>query len=154
MIQQSTITARMRDAIIEARKAMKKGDVPVGCVIVDAVSGKVIGRGHNQTHHGHDATGHAEIIAIRKACRRARSSFLNHADIYVTLEPCPMCATAISLSRIRRVYFGAYDVKGGGIDHGPRIYETARNLHIPQTYGGIEESVCADMLRAFFHPKR
>ena len=102
----------------------------------------------------HDPTAHAELIAIQAACRVVGSERLNDLDIYVTLEPCPMCAQAISLARLRRLYFGAADAKGGGVEHGPRIFAQPTCHHVPEVYGGIDETRASVLLRDFFRDRR
>ncbi len=143
----------MKQAFISAFRAKSHDDVPIGAVIVR--DGKIIARGENRVQKRLNPTLHAEIVAINAACKKLGTKFLDDCDIYVTLEPCPMCATAISLARIRNVYFAATDEKGGGIISGPRIYDTARNLWKPgvlQTPEYAEES--AKLLREFFAARR
>ncbi len=143
----------MKQALILARRASAHQDVPIGAVIVH--NGKIIARGENQVQLRKNPTLHAEIVAINRACKKLGAKFLDDCDIYVTLEPCPMCATAISLARIGNIYFAAPDVKGGGITSGTRIYETARNLWKPmvdQMPEYAEDS--AELLRAFFAARR
>jgi tRNA(Arg) A34 adenosine deaminase TadA len=127
--------------------------VPVGAVLVGA-DGVVLARAGNRTRELSDPTAHAEMLAIRAACAALKSERLAGADLYVTLEPCPMCATAISFARIRRLYFGATDSKGGGVEHGPRIFSLPSCHHAPEVYGGIEETRSAALLRAFFAGRR
>jgi tRNA(Arg) A34 adenosine deaminase TadA len=127
--------------------------VPVGAVLVGS-DGAVLARAGNRTRELSDPTAHAEMLAIRAACAALGSERLTGCDLYVTLEPCPMCATAISLARIRRLYFGAADPKGGGVEHGPRIFSQPSCHHGPQIYGGIEETRSAALLRAFFAARR
>ncbi|WP_421782879.1 nucleoside deaminase [Kiloniella litopenaei] len=141
-------------ALEEAKKAAAAGEVPVGAVIVDRESGQVLAQAHNRVERDHDPTAHAEVLAIRAVGEQQNSARLENCDLYVTLEPCPMCATAISFARIQRVYYGAYDPKGGGVDHGPRIYEHTTCHHVPEVYGGIREQECAEILRAFFQSRR
>lgn len=143
----------MQDALVEARAADARGETPVGAVVVNP-AGEIVARAGNRTREASDPTGHAEILAIRDACAALGSERLPGHDLYVTLEPCPMCATAISFARIRRVYYGAPDPKGGGVDHGPRVYSHATCHHAPEVYGGIAEDECAAMLRAFFAARR
>jgi len=144
----------MEAAMLEAENAFERGEVPVGCVIVDSESGEIIARTSNRTEELDDPTAHAEMLAIRTASNMAGSARLPQCDMYVTLEPCPMCATAISFARLRRVYFGAYDPKSGGVDHGPRIFEQSSCHHKPEVYGGISETACGEMLKTFFRQKR
>jgi tRNA(Arg) A34 adenosine deaminase TadA len=143
----------MLAAIAEAEAAAARGEVPVGAVVVTA-DGAVLASAGNRTRELADPTAHAEMLAIRAACAALGSERLTDADIYVTLEPCPMCATAISFARLRRLYFGAADPKGGGVEHGPRIFTQATCHHAPEVYGGIEESRAALLLRAFFEARR
>jgi tRNA(adenine34) deaminase len=143
----------MERALDEARAAAARGEVPVGCVIVDA-KGLVIASGGNETKAAHDVTAHAEIVAIRRAGQALGSDRLVDCDLYVTLEPCPMCATAISFARLRRVYFGAYDPKGGGVEHGARIFNQPTCHHAPEVYGGLSETEAQALLRAFFAARR
>jgi len=139
-------------ALAEARAAEAAGEVPVGCVIVRG--GEVIARAHNRTIADHDPTAHAEMLAIREAARALGTERLVDCDIYVTLEPCAMCATAISFSRVRRLYFGAPDPKMGGVEHGARIFAQPTCHHRPEVYGGIREGEAASLLRSFFAGKR
>lgn len=141
-------------ALAEARCARERGEVPVGAVIVDTRSGQVLAAAGNRVIEKRDPTAHAEILAIREACEKGGSERIPYCDIYVTLEPCPMCATAISLARLRRLYFGASDPKGGGVEHGPRIFSQATCHHRPDVYGGIAERACGDVLRGFFLERR
>lgn len=140
-------------ALAEAEKAAARGEVPIGCVIVDG-EGRVVAAEGNRTLEMRDPTAHAELLAIREACAKTGSERLTGLDIYVTLEPCPMCATAISFARLRRLYFAAADEKGGGVEHGPRIFAQKTCHHAPEIYGGIGERRAADMLRSFFAVRR
>lgn len=144
----------MDRALELAREAAAAGEVPVGAVIVDAATGRVIAEARNRTEADNDPSAHAELLAIRGACRKAGAPRLENADLYVTLEPCPMCATAISFARVRRLYFGAYDPKGGGVEHGPRIFEQPTCHHRPEVVGGIAESEAGGLLKAFFKERR
>ncbi|WP_142847878.1 nucleoside deaminase [Telmatospirillum sp. J64-1] len=139
-------------ALEQARAAAARGEVPVGAVLVQ--DGRVIAQDGNRVEELFDPTAHAEILVLRAAARLAGSPRLEGCDLYVTLEPCPMCATAISFARLRRVYFGAYDPKGGGIDHGPRIFERSTCHHRPEVYGGFAEAEAAEILRTFFRARR
>ena len=143
----------MELALDEARAAGVRGEVPVGAVIVDA-SGAVIARAGNRTRELSDPTAHAEIVAIRAACSALSSERLPDCDLYVTLEPCPMCATAISLARIRRLYFGASDPKGGGVEQGPRIFNQPTCHHVPEIYGGLAATEASALLQTFFAARR
>ncbi|MBL4615389.1 MAG: nucleoside deaminase, partial [Magnetovibrio sp.] len=129
----------MEMAFLEAESAAERGEVPVGCVIVDPLSAKVLARTGNRTEELHDPTAHAEVLAIRQASSQIGSARLTGCDLYVTLEPCAMCATAISFARIRRLYFGAYDAKMGGVEHGPAIFQQPTCHHAPEVYGGLNE---------------
>ncbi|MEW5728763.1 MAG: nucleoside deaminase [Pseudomonadota bacterium] len=139
-------------AFAEARAAASRGEVPVGAVVVR--DGAVLAAAGNRTEELHDPTAHAELLALRAAGAALGSPRLEGCDLYVTLEPCPMCAAAISFARIRRVYFGAYDPKGGGVEHGPRVYAHPTCHHRPEVYGGLRETEAAAMLRAFFAERR
>src|SRR5689334_7204552 len=142
----------MDDALSEARAAEAAGEVPVGCIIVQ--NGAVIARAGNRTLRDHDPTAHAEMLAIRQAAAMLGSERLTDCDLYVTLEPCAMCAAALSFARIRRLYYGAADPKGGAVDHGVRFFAAATCHHRPEVYGGIGEKESAGLLRAFFANKR
>ena len=144
----------MERALIEARKAASRAEVPVGCLIVDGNTGEVLARTANRTEELGDPTAHAEMLALSEATRSAGAKRLTECDLYVTLEPCPMCAQAISFARIRRLYFGAYDPKGGGVEHGPRVLDQSTCHHRPEVYGGIDEQRCGALLKAFFREKR
>ncbi|MFN3855119.1 MAG: nucleoside deaminase [Phreatobacter sp.] len=142
----------MDAALEEARAAAARGEVPVGAVIVR--EGQVIARAGNRTLADADPTAHAEIVAIRAACRALGSERLPGCDLYVTLEPCPMCAAAISFARIRRLYYGAADVKGGAVENGVRLYSDPTCHHRPEVYGGFGESAAAALLKDFFRERR
>lgn len=144
----------MEIALAEAKAAAERGEVPVGAVLVDAASGKVLARAGNRVEERADPTAHAEILVLREAARDTGAPRLPECDLYVTLEPCPMCAQAISFARIRRLTFGAYDPKGGGVEHGPRIFSQATCHHAPEIVGGVEEGRCGDLLREFFSKLR
>lgn len=141
-------------AFAEAEKAAARGEVPVGAVIVDPVTGAVLGTAGNRTEELCDPTAHAEILAIRQAAAALGSPRLPGLDLHVTLEPCAMCAAAISFARLRRVYFAAYDPKGGAVDHGPRFFQQATCHHAPDAYGGFGEARAAALLRNFFKNRR
>lgn len=143
----------MEMALDQARLAQARGEVPIGAVIVNA-GGRVVGLGGNRTRELNDPTAHAEIVAIRAACAAAGSERLPDCDLYVTLEPCPMCAAAISFARIRRLYFGAADPKGGGVEHGARIFNQPTCHHVPEVYGGVSETEAGLLLRTFFLQRR
>ncbi|HEV2558950.1 MAG TPA: nucleoside deaminase [Microvirga sp.] len=139
-------------ALDEARAAAARGEVPVGAVVVRG--GEVIASAGNRPREAHDPTAHAEILAIRRACAALGDERLTGCDLYVTLEPCTMCAAAISFARIRRVYFGAPDPKGGAVESGVRFFSALTCHHAPEVYGGIREGEAAALLRAFFAEKR
>ena len=142
----------MDDALAAARAAGEAGEVPVGCVVVRA--GIVIARGQNRTLTDHDPTAHAEIVAIRHAAAALGSERLTDCDLYVTLEPCAMCAAALSFARIRRLYYGAADPKGGAVESGVRFFGSPTCHHRPEVYGGMAESEAAVLLREFFAARR
>jgi tRNA(adenine34) deaminase len=144
----------MAMALRDAESAAERGEVPVGAVIVDPSSGEVLARAGNRVEAMRDPTAHAEILAIRKAAAAMGAPRLEGCDMYVTLEPCAMCATAISFARIRRLYFGAYDTKGGGVEHGARFFHQPTCHHAPEVYGGMEESRAGALLVKFFAEKR
>ena len=139
----------MNAALDEAKAAALRGEVPVGAVVL-APDGRILARAGNQVEADHDAAGHAEMIALRAAAKLMGSPRLVGCDLVVTLEPCPMCAAAAGLFRIRRVVFGAYDPKGGGVEHGPRIYAAPGAQHRPEVVGGVRESEAAALLKDFF----
>ena len=143
----------MERALAQARAAAERGEVPIGAVIMGP-SGEVLAEAGNRTEADRDPTAHAELLAIRAAAKTLGAARLVECDLYVTLEPCPMCAQAISFARLRRVYYGAADPKGGGIEHGPRIFSQPTCHHRPEVYGGIAEREAGDLLRAFFQERR
>lgn len=145
--------SQMNQALEQARAAAGRGEVPVGAVIV-APDGRIVAAEGNRTRELNDPTAHAEILAIRAACSAAGSERLPGHDLYVTLEPCPMCAAAISFARIGRLYYGAADPKSGGVAHGARIFDHPQTHHAPEVYDGIAADDCADLLRDFFQGKR
>ncbi|MGK2741340.1 nucleoside deaminase [Tepidicaulis sp. LMO-SS28] len=140
-------------ALEEARAAAARGEVPVGAVLLGP-DGKVLAGAGNRTLELRDPTAHAEVLAIRQAAAALGSERLTGCDLYVTLEPCAMCAGAISFARLRRLYYGAEDVKGGAVDHGPRFFTQATCHHRPEVYGGIGEREAAALLKEFFADKR
>ena len=140
-------------AFDEARAAARRGEVPVGAVVVTR-EGHVLGAAGNRTIADRDPTAHAEILAIRQACAALGSERLTGCDLYVTLEPCAMCAGAIAFARLRRLYFAAPDPKGGAVEHGPRLFGQPTCHHAPEVYGGLREREAADLLRAFFAARR
>ena len=146
--------AYMEKALLEANKAAHRNEVPVGAVIVSCQDNKIIAAAGNTTVETQDPTAHAEINAIRTACTQLSQQYLEDCDLYVTLEPCAMCAGAISSARIRRVYYGAYDPKSGGVDHGAMVFKSTSCHHKPEIYGGIMEKECSELLTKFFQDKR
>lgn len=142
----------MEAAFAEAEAAAARGEVPIGAVVVE--DGAIVARAGNRTRELNDPTAHAEALAIREACRLAASERLPQADLYVTLEPCPMCAAAISFARIRRLYFGATDEKGGAVVSGVRLFAQPTCHHAPEVYAGIAEGRAAELLKSFFREKR
>jgi tRNA(Arg) A34 adenosine deaminase TadA len=143
----------MGRALIEAEAAGKRSEVPVGAVVAGP-DGALLAAAGNRTRELNDPTAHAELLAIRVACATLGSERLSGCDLYVTLEPCPMCAAAISFARIRRLYYGAPDPKGGGVEHGARVLNQATCHHAPEIYSGLEEDRAAALLKAFFQAKR
>lgn len=149
-----TQTNYMDIALAEAVRAAERGEVPVGCIVVESGSGEIVGRSGNRVEEWKDPTAHAEMLALREATKTLGDARLPSCDLYVTLEPCPMCATAISFARIRRLYFGAADPKGGGVENGPRIFDLPTCHHRPEVYGGIGEADAAALLKSFFADRR
>lgn len=147
-----TFRSHMDAALTEARNAGARGEVPVGAVVVR--DGRVLAAAGNRTREMADPTAHAEILAIRAAAARLGSERLVGCDLWVTLEPCPMCAAAISAARIARLYYGAEDPKSGGVAHGPRIFSHPQAHHVPEVYGGIAAEAAADLLMRFFAGRR
>ena len=145
--------AGMEAAFAEARAAGARGEVPVGAVVVDS-AGAVVAAAGNQVEALGDPTAHAELVALRAAAQTLGAARLVNCDLYVTLEPCPLCAAAIALYRVRRLYFAAYDPKGGGVEHGPRLFDQPTCHHRPEIYGGIREQEAASLLQAFFKARR
>jgi len=141
-------------ALEEAEKAYQQNEVPVGAVIVDGASHAILAVAHNEMEQRQDPTAHAELLAIQRACAASGRSRLENCDLYVTLEPCPLCAQAISFARLRRLYFGAYDPKSGGVEHGARIFHASSCHYSPEIIGGLEEEKCAFLLKSFFKSKR
>ena len=140
-------------ALQEARAAAGRGEVPVGAVVV-AADGVVLARAGNRVEEANDAAAHAELLALRAAAALRGVPRLPDCDLFVTLEPCPMCAQAISLFRIRRLVFGAYDPKSGGVEHGARVFEASSCHHRPEVVGGVRETEAAALLRTFFEERR
>jgi tRNA(Arg) A34 adenosine deaminase TadA len=144
----------MELALEEAARAALRGEVPVGAVLVEAATGIVLASAGNEIEVLADPTAHAEMMVLRAAAAQLRTPRLEDCDLYVTLEPCAMCAAAISFARIRRLYFGAYDPKGGAVEHGPRFFAQPTCHHRPELYGGIEELRAAVLLKDFFAARR
>jgi len=142
----------MQQALEQARMGESAGEVPIGAVVVK--DGKVIAAAHNQPRGLHDPTAHAEVLAIRAAAAALGNERLDGCELWVTLEPCPMCAGAISHARIGKLYYAAPDPKGGAVEHGARVFEQAQCLHRPEVYSGMGESEAAELLRGFFAARR
>ena len=142
----------MDAALDQARRAAAAGEVPVGAVVVKG--GEIVAAAHNLTHTAHDPTAHAEILAIRAAAQALGAARLTDCELWVTLEPCAMCAGAIAHARIPRLYFAAADPKGGAVEHGARLFEQTQTLHRPEIYSGIGEREAATLLREFFAARR
>jgi tRNA(adenine34) deaminase len=147
------MTTPMEMALDEARAAAARGEVPVGAVVLGP-DGAVLARAGNRVEADRDASAHAELLALREAAGVLGSPRLAGCDLFVTLEPCPMCAQAASFFRIRRLVFGAYDPKGGGVEHGARVFDAASCHHRPELIGGVQETEAAALLRAFFASRR
>jgi tRNA(adenine34) deaminase len=139
-------------AFDEAHAAAARGEVPVGAALI--LDGKLLARAGNRTRELSDPTAHAEVLAIRAACAAMGNERLSNADLYVSLEPCAMCAGAISFARIRRLYFAAEDRKGGAVENGPRFFSSSACLHAPEVYGGLREEEAAALLKGFFEERR
>jgi tRNA(adenine34) deaminase len=148
----STFADPMQRALAEAREAALAGEVPVGAVVI--CGGAIVATGRNATIGGADPTAHAEMVALRAAAAAIGSARLDQCDLWVTLEPCAMCAGAIALARIARLYFGAPDPKGGAVIHGPRLFAQPTCHHRPEIYGGIAEAESAELLTDFFRARR
>lgn len=149
----SPFRSHMQTALAEARAAAARGEVPVGAVVVSP-EGRVMAQAGNRTRELSDPTAHAEILALRAACAAAGSARLPGHDLYVTLEPCPMCASAISQARIARLYYGAADPKSGGVAHGPRVLDHPQSHHAPEIYDGIGAAAAELLLKSFFAVRR
>ena len=143
----------MARALAEAEAAAARGEVPVGAVLVD-VAGQVIAAAGNQVEAERDPTAHAEMVVLRTAAKLLGATHLIGCDLWVTLEPCAMCAAAIAHAHVRRLYFGAYDPKGGAVEHGPRLFDQPTIRHRPEIYGGIDEQRAGKLLRGFFQGRR
>ena len=141
-------------ALAEARAAAERGEVPVGAVLVDGARRAVLAAAGNEVEARTDPTAHAEMLVIRAGAEALATPRLTECDLYVTLEPCPMCAAALSFARLRRVYFGAQDPKGGGVVHGARVFEQPTCHHRPEVLGGLAETESASLLRDFFQARR
>ncbi len=146
--------APMIQALEEARAAAARGEVPVGAVLVDGATGEVMAAVGNRTRELADPTAHAEMLALREAATKLGAPRLPGCDLYVTLEPCAMCAGAVSLARLRRLYFAAYDPKSGGVEHGPRVFDHPTCHHKPHVVGGMAETEAAKLLEEFFREMR
>jgi tRNA(adenine34) deaminase len=144
----------MAEALALAERAAALGEVPVGAVLVDGANGIILAASGNRTKELSDPTAHAEMQALRTATAKVGAQRLAECDLYVTLEPCAMCAAAISFARIRRLYFGASDPKGGAVEHGPRFFQQPTCHHRPEVHGGIEESKAGALLKRFFEARR
>jgi tRNA(Arg) A34 adenosine deaminase TadA len=144
----------MTQALAEAAAAAARGEVPIGALLLDAGTGTVIAKSGNRVEADADPTAHAELLVIRAGARALGTPRLEACDLYVTLEPCAMCAQAIAFARIRRLYFGAYDPKGGGVEHGARIFGQPTCHHRPEVYGGIAEREAGALLKRFFQARR
>jgi tRNA(adenine34) deaminase len=152
MVETRALTPMDR-ALAQARLAAGRGEVPIGAVIVGP-AGEVLAEAGNRTEELNDPTAHAEMLVIRAAAAKLGAPRLVGCDLHVTLEPCPMCAQAISFARIRRLYWGAPDPKGGSVEHGPRIFDQSTCHHRPELYPGLAEAEAGELLRAFFRERR
>ncbi|CAA7624621.1 tRNA-specific adenosine deaminase [Magnetospirillum sp. UT-4] len=152
MCYSSPMTDFMSLAFDQARAAAARGEVPVGAVVVR--DGAVLAAAGNRVEELSDPTAHAEVLALRQAAAQLGQPRLEGCDLYVTLEPCPMCAAAVALARIRRLHFAAYDPKGGGVEHGARVFDHPTCHHRPEVVGGVRESEAAELLKAFFRERR
>ena len=141
-------------ALEQARTGFNAEEVPVGAVIIESQTGKIVSKAHNRVQQLQDPTAHAEILAIRSASYKVGNARLNNLDLFVTLEPCAMCAHAISLARINKLVFGAYDSKNGGVENGVRVFSNPACNHIPEIIGGVYETAASDILRKFFQKRR
>ena len=149
----TAIPSPMALALAEAEAAAARGEVPVGAVLVDR-HGRLLAAAGNRVETDRDPTAHAEMLVLRAGAARLDAAHLVECDLYVTLEPCAMCAAAIALARLRRLYFGAYDPKAGAVEHGPRLFGQPTTHHRPEIYGGIEERRTGDLMRVFFRDRR
>jgi len=153
MLSDASQSTPMAIALAEARAAAVRGEVPVGAVVLDG-SGAMLARAGNQVEARHDASAHAELLALRAAAAARQAVRLPDCELVVTLEPCPMCAQAASFFRVRRLVFGAYDAKGGGVEHGARVFDASSCLWRPEVIGGVREAEATALLRAFFAERR
>lgn len=144
----------MTRALVQAKAAADRGEAPIGAVLVNGDTGVILAEAGNRVEELNDPTGHAELLVIREGATSLKSPRLTGTHLYVTLEPCAMCAGAISHARIARLVFGAYDPKGGGVDHGARVFERKTCHHKPDVVGGVSERECADLLKTFFEARR
>ena len=144
----------MHQALLLANQAFSQDEIPVGCIIVNPNNDEILASTHNLSQHSEDATAHAEILAIKQACKKLGQNRLRGMDMYVTLEPCTMCAAAISFARIQNLYFGAYDEKGGAVVNGIKFYDSPTCHHRPNISGGHIEEECSNLLKEFFKNKR
>lgn len=144
----------MAAALKEAEAAGRRGEVPVGAAVIERASGRILAASGNRVEELNDASAHAELLALRAAALAQGAPRLEGCDLYVTLEPCPMCAQAASFFRIERLYYGASDPKGGGVEHGPRVFEQPTCHHRPEVYGGIGEREAEELLKTFFRERR
>ncbi|MEJ0009121.1 MAG: nucleoside deaminase [Alphaproteobacteria bacterium] len=143
----------MQQLLAHAAEAGAAGEVPIAAAVTDA-QGNVLATAHNEVEARHDATAHAELLAIQKACAARTEKYLEGCTLYVTLEPCAMCAQAASLAKIKKIVFGAYDSKGGGVEHGARIFAQPTCHHAPEVIGGVMETECGKLLSDFFSARR
>lgn len=141
-------------ALKKAQEAAKNGEIPVAAAVFRSADKQILSLCANRTQTDKNPTAHAEMLALQEACACVQSAFLNDCDLYVTLEPCPMCAAAIGFARIRRLYFGAYDVKSGGVEHGPQIYRSSSCHYAPEVYGGFAQKESEQLLKNFFNNLR
>ncbi len=148
------VQAPMEQALEEARAAAARGEVPVGAALVDGATGEVVAAAGNRTQELADPTAHAEMVVLREAAAKLGAPRLPGCDLYVTLEPCAMCAAAVSLARLRRLYFAAYDPKSGGVEPGARVFDLPTCHHKPQVVGGVSETEAAELLKEFFRERR
>ena len=143
----------MHTLLTLARTAADRGEVPIAAAVI-AADGTVLSQAHNETEARRDATAHAELLALRAAMQLRSEKYLDDCTLYVTLEPCAMCAQAASLAKVKKIVFGAYDPKGGAIEHGPRLYQQPTCHHAPEIIGGVQEAECGQLLKDFFALKR